>query len=103
MDAAVVDNLAPDGLDHIDWNCKTDADVAPAGREDRGIDADEFAAQVDQWSAGITRIDRRIGLDEVFIALDAQAAAPERADNTGGDRLAESERVADCHHEVTDP
>ena len=59
-------------------------------------------AQVDQRAARIAGIDRGVGLDEVLIALDAETAAPERADDARGDGLAEAERIADRHHVVTD-
>ncbi len=85
---------------HVDRYGKTDADVAAARGDDGGIDADQLAAQVDQRAAGVAHVDGCVGLDEILVALDAQPAASERADNPGGDRLSEPERVADGHHEV---
>ena len=57
---------------------------------------------IDQRAAGIPRVNRRVGLDEVLIALDAEPAAPERADDAWGHGLAETERVADGDDEVAD-
>ena len=39
------------------------------------VDADELAAQVDERAAGIAGVDRRIGLDEVLVALRVDAAS----------------------------
>ena len=53
----------------------------PLRREDRGVDADQPAVQVDQGAAGIARIDGRIGLDEGHVALRSpavRARAPRR-------------------------
>ena len=53
---------------------EADADVAAGGAEDRGVDADQLAAQVDQRAAGVARVDRRVGLDEVLVAVAVDAA-----------------------------
>ena len=58
--------------------------------------------QVDQRAAGIARIDRGVGLDEVLVAQPAQAAAADRRDDARGHRLAEAERIADRDHEIAD-
>ena len=33
------------------------------------VDADQLAAQVDERAAGIAGVDRRVGLDEIFVAF----------------------------------
>src|SRR5581483_2142151 len=88
--------------DHVGRNSKADADIAAAWTDDGGIDADQFASQVDQCAAGIAGIDRRVGLDEVFVPLDAEAGAAQSAHDAGSDGLTEPERIADGHHEVAD-
>src|SRR6185503_9384250 len=40
--------LLHDRADHVDGNREADADVAAGARNDRGIDADELAVQVDE-------------------------------------------------------
>ena len=45
-------------------NGKADADRAARLREDRRVDADELAVEIDQRAARVAGIDRRIGLDE---------------------------------------
>ena len=87
---------------HVDRHRKADADVAAARRDDRRVDADQFAPQVDQAAAGITGIDRCIGLDEIFIAMLAKSSPPQCADEAGRDGLAETEGIADRDHEVAD-
>ena len=58
--------------------------------------------RVDQRAAGIARIDRGVGLDEVFVVGEADVGAARRADDAGGDRLAELERAADGQHPLAD-
>ena len=55
--------------DHVDWDREADADVAAGARDDRGVDADELAVQVDERAAGVAGIDRRVGLNEVLERL----------------------------------
>ena len=72
LDAAGGDQLAHHVVGQVGRNRKADADVAAGRRVDRRIDADQLAAQIDQGAAGIARIDRGIGLDEV---LDSRGRA----------------------------
>src|SRR5689334_5090378 len=89
-------DLAGHRARHVGGHRETDADVAAAaGAENRGIDADQFAAQVDERAARVAGVDRSVGLDEVLEAFGGQAAAAQRADYAGGDGLADAERVAD--------
>src|SRR5690606_17413035 len=99
---AVLDQLLHDAAGDIRRDRETDTDVAAGRRDDRRVDADEQAVHRDQRAPGIPRIDRRIGLDEVLVTLLDQPRAPERADDAGGHRLAERERVADRDDEVAD-
>ncbi len=61
---------------------------------DRGVDADHAALQVDQRSAAVARVDRRVGLDEVLVGGDADLAAALGADDAGGDGVVQAEGVA---------
>ena len=67
------------------------------------LDADDPAPQVQQWPAGIARVDCSIGLyglsDEptVVRALDHSAQG---ADDPGGQRLLQAKWIADGHHEL---
>src|SRR5438105_3508311 len=45
----------------IDRNSKSDVLRA---RDDGGCDPDHFAAAVQQWATGVSRIDRRVNLDQ---------------------------------------
>src|SRR5262249_38263010 len=63
--------------------------------------AHDLAFQVDQRAPGISRVDGRIGLDEVVVT--ALADEPSLgADDTRGDRMLEAEWVADGHHPFAD-
>ena len=76
VDFAVIENLTHHAARHIDGNGESDAFIAARSvRKDGGVDADQFAAIVHQRAAGIARINRRIGLDEIFVIFDAQVAA----------------------------
>ncbi len=70
----------------------------------QGVDADHFAGQVDQRSAGVALVDGRIGLDQVFdiVAIAGVDRAPGGADHTHSDRVLEiAQRRADGDHRLT--
>ena len=69
------------GLCRIDGNREADAGaLLRAVGSDHGVDADDFAARVQQRPAGVAGIDGRIGLNRIF---DRRAvSAPNRADGT---------------------
>jgi hypothetical protein len=99
---AELDELLHDGVRNDDRDREADADVAAGGTDDRRVDADELALEVDERAARVARIDRGVGLDEMLVAFPRQAAAAERRDDARGRRLADAERVADRDHEVAD-
>ncbi len=47
-------------------------------------------------------IDRCVGLNEIFVAVAADAGATQRADDARRDRMTEAERVADRDDEIAD-
>jgi hypothetical protein len=63
-------------------NREADADRAARLRHDRGVDADEVAAHVDQRTAGIALVDRRVGLDEILEHVDAEAGTVDGGDDS---------------------
>ena len=69
LDFAFFDELVGDPFGHVDRDGKPDAVVPAAPRGDRRVDADDFAPQVQERSAAVAGVDRRIGLQVVF-ALD---------------------------------
>ena len=58
---------------------EADAERAARLREDRAVDADQVARGVDERAARVARVDRRVGLDEILEAVDAEVVAAERA------------------------
>src|ERR1043166_4278933 len=58
----------------VRWNGKPDSLVAPCPRNDGGIDSDDFPAEVDQWPAAVSRINRGVGLQIVAEAIVAIGA-----------------------------
>ena len=89
--------------DAVDRNREADADVALLARVrvDRGVDADDFAARVQQRTAGVAGIDRRVGLQHVGEALFGdRERARRRADHADAHGVREAERIADRHHPV---
>ena len=69
-------------------------------RDDRSVDADEFAAVIDERAAGIAWIDWGVGLEEVLVGFDAETAAACGADDTLGDGLTHPERIANSQGDV---
>ena len=78
--------------------------VAAAAGLDLRVDADHAAGGVDQRPAGVARVDRRVGLDDV---LDREAVGRrdlplQRGDDAGRQRAVQAERVADRDRRVAD-
>ena len=70
-DVAGLDELADDAVDHVDRDGEAQAVVRAGGTGDGGVHADDLAVDVAERAAGVAGVDRRVGLDEVFIALGA--------------------------------
>jgi hypothetical protein len=100
LDAAGGDQLAHHVIGQIRRDGEADARARARWRDDRGIDADQFATQVDQCAAGVARIDRRVGLDEVLDAAPPDGATAEAGDDTRTRTLADAERITDRDDEV---
>ena len=83
-------------------NRETDAHRTARARINRGIDADQVPARVDQCAAGIARVDGGIRLDEILKRVDAKLIAAQGAHYAGGHGLADTERIADRQHDVAD-
>ena len=105
-DRAAFDELVGDDHHHVDGNREADAFVAAAGAGDGRVDADHFAAQVEQRAAAVAGIDGGVGLQEVLIlhavVAQLQVAAALGADDAVGDGVAQAEGAADGQHEVAD-
>ena len=70
--------------------------------QDESIDADHFAANVDQRAAGIARIDRRIGLDVDQWRIRSELAADGRHESVR-EAVTESGRAAEGEHRLALP
>ena len=70
--------------------------------KDRSVDADQLSLCVDESAAGVTRIDRSIGLNKVLIIFNAQTSTPGCTDDSHGDRLSESERISHGQCNISD-
>src|SRR5437867_757025 len=94
---AAADQLRHDAIDRIDRDGETDARVGAGRAVYSGVDADQQAGAIQQRSTGIAGIDRRVGLDHAAngplrYGLDLAAQG---ADDAGGQRLVQAERIAD--------
>ena len=87
---------------HVNRNGKPDALIPAAAAENRGVDADDFAVDIDKRPAAVARIDRRVSLDEIFIIVNADIRAAFGADNAGGHGLRQAERLTDGNDPVAD-
>ena len=99
--AAFLTQLRDDVLHRLGRNVESDADRTAGGREDRRVDADHVAFDVEARAAGIALVDRRVDLNEVVIRTGADIAAAGGHD-AGGHGAAESERIADREHPIAD-
>ena len=96
----VFDQPSHDIAGKVCRDSETDALVAAAAAQDRGIDADQPAIRIHERATGVTRIDRGIRLNEVLVIEPDRARAPRRADDSGRYRLADAKRVPDCEYYV---
>ena len=80
---------------------EADSLVAATVGGDGGVDADDFALEVDQRAARVAGIDRGVGLEELSPA-DATEFAALPADDAGADGGLQIERIADRDHPVAD-
>ena len=97
-DRAMRDELVHDVLGEIARHGEPDALIAAGLAEDRRVDPDELSTRVDQRAAGISLIDRGVGLNEVLVHACLPGCA-RRADDAEGDGLIEdAERIADGEH-----
>src|ERR1035437_553513 len=97
----VVDDLLHHIARHTHRDGKTDALIAFRSMgQDGGVDADQLAAVIDQRAARVAGVDRRIGLNEVFVVFDAQIGAAGSADDAHGDSFTHAKGIADGEHVV---
>ena len=95
-DLAVRHNLVHHFAGQIHRHRETNALIATgAGRQNGRIDADQLTAVVHKRAAGIARIDGGIRLDEVFVVFNAHVRPACGADDSHGDGLSDSIRIAD--------
>ena len=78
---------------HVDGNGETDALIAAATTDDGGVNADETAFHIHERATGVTGVDGGIGLDEIFVAIEAKPAATKRTDDAAGHGLPDAERI----------
>ena len=64
-----------DALHTVDGDGKPEADAPLIGRVDHGIHPDDFAERIDERTAAVPRVDRRIRLDHP--PVDTSLLAPE--------------------------
>src|SRR5208337_4969664 len=98
-DLALGLELRNDALHRFGWDGKGNAGRAARRREDRGIHADDLARLIECRTAGVAFIHRGVDLDEIVVGAHADIAAASR-DDTGRDRTAKAERVADGDHPI---
>lgn len=99
--APVLQELQRDPLHRVDCGCKADA---LGGGDDGRIHADDSTGAVAERTAGITGIQRGIGLDDIVDHPPGAAAqtSPQRAHNASGDRALEAEGIADGNCKLPD-
>src|SRR5581483_154807 len=108
-DFAVLDDFVHHALGERDWDREAIARVVAGRARDRAVDADHVAVSVDERTARVTGVDRRVGLQEVGDRVLGRQEATEVAtiaalcaQDTRGDGLAEAERVADGQDPLAD-
>ncbi len=83
----------------VDRHRERDAVVGAGQGRDLGVDADDFAAHVDQGAARVARVDRDVALDQRQVLAGVARLG---RDDAGRDRVFEVERRADRDHPFAD-
>ena len=99
LDLALLGELRQELLQEVRWD--READGAVASRH--AVDADDLAGHVDQGAAGVARVDRGVGLDEVEPRRGDGERRALAAHDPERDGLLEAERMAQRQHELADP
>ena len=100
-DFAVADKSFDGGTDDLGGDGKAHARKTIRVRDQESIDANDFAAHVDQRTSGVAGVDGGIGLNEASgraAILRERIRTVESADNAAGYGEAESEGVAEGKH-----
>ena len=93
--------LGHHALDRVGRDGEADTHAAAAVRRDDGaVDAHHLAVLGEQRSARVALVDRCVDLQEAVVIALADVA-PTRADDAGGHRAAQAERVAHGDHPCT--
>ena len=95
----LLDQIWNHAFDHVDRNGKADPLVPTRLRQDRAIHADHLTRGVEQGSATVAGVDRRVCLqraaDELQLVGAFFSRAPPRAHDAGGDGLLQAQGRAD--------
>ena len=106
VDVARAEDLSDDVLDGVGGNREADPDVAGRGvaRLDLRVHADDLTARVQERTAGVAVVDRRVGLDDVVDgeAIRGRDEALQGAHDARGRGAVEAEGIADRDDRVAD-
>src|SRR5205085_12138793 len=98
-DAPVFQQALEGGLHRVRWNREADPLRSATPRNDGRVDPDDFAAQIHQRPAAVSRIDRGVRLQVIAETVYAIRTSF-RTDDPVGYRFFKSERIPDRHHEI---
>src|SRR5438067_7457016 len=108
--AAVGNELIHHSLGESDWNREAVTRIVAGRAGDRAVDTDHFTLRVDQRSARVARVDRRIGLNHVADRVLVRSVRIHQlgetpyfgADDSSSHSVLEAERISDRQHPLTD-
>ena len=90
---AKLNQLLCQGTGHIAGDGKANPDAAAARGEDRGVNTNQLAVEIQQRAAGVAPVNGGVGLDKVFQPFEIQTTATQRRDDAGRGGLAEAEGI----------
>ena len=101
MDNAVRSQLVGDRASHRRWDRETKTNIATRWRQDLAVDPHQLTLQVDERATRVALVDRRVRLQEVFVAPVADTGRPSLpAHDPHRDRLTDAQRIAEREHDV---
>ena len=99
---ALRDNLLVNEIRFVRRQREADAVVVAGRGGDLRVHADHFAAHVDQRTAAVAAIDGGVSLQEALKVGEERGLAFFLGDDSGGNRLVQTERRTDRQHPVAD-
>ena len=94
------DELVIDARYRIRWQRESNPGISIGVGKNRGVDADYFTRHIDEWAAGVSRIDGGVGLNKRLELAARHDVAAFGGNDASRDCCLKSERTAYREHPI---